>query len=319
MERKTHEEFVKEVKDLVGNEYTVLGKYINSTTKILIRHNKCGNEYLVAPTKFKQGRRCPICVRLNMRRTHKEFVKEVKDLVGNEYTVLSEYTRSKDKVKIRHNCTDCDNYVYEVMANNFLRGDRCPRCGGFAPKTTNIFKREVKELFGEEYSILGEYKTNKEKILMKHNKCNRTFYMTPHSFLVGKHRCPYCISSKGEEFISRYLDSLNIEYQRQYKFDDCKYKRKLSFDFAILDEETNHILLIEYDGKQHFKKVKRLKNDDEYNQREFNLTQIRDKIKTDYCKSHKGIYLLRLNYKMKDEEIMRSIKAFIRRFSNINF
>jgi len=49
--RKTHEEFIQEVYDLVGNEYTVLGKYINATTKILIRHNTCGHEYVVTPAK----------------------------------------------------------------------------------------------------------------------------------------------------------------------------------------------------------------------------------------------------------------------------
>ena len=37
--RKTHEEFVKEVELLVGDEYTVLGQYTNNKNKILMRHN----------------------------------------------------------------------------------------------------------------------------------------------------------------------------------------------------------------------------------------------------------------------------------------
>jgi hypothetical protein len=62
--KKTNEEFLKEVYSLVGDEYTVLGKYINVHTKILMKHNckKCNNhEWLVEPTNFLQGTRCPYC------------------------------------------------------------------------------------------------------------------------------------------------------------------------------------------------------------------------------------------------------------------
>ena len=36
--RKTQEQFLKEIEKLVGNEYSVLGSYINDSTKILIKH-----------------------------------------------------------------------------------------------------------------------------------------------------------------------------------------------------------------------------------------------------------------------------------------
>ena len=36
--RKTQEEFVSEVKELFGDEYIVLGQYINNRTKILVKH-----------------------------------------------------------------------------------------------------------------------------------------------------------------------------------------------------------------------------------------------------------------------------------------
>ena len=59
--KKTNEEFKKEVHDLVENEYTVLGEYINNSTKIKIKHNKCDYEYEVRPRDFLQGYRCPKC------------------------------------------------------------------------------------------------------------------------------------------------------------------------------------------------------------------------------------------------------------------
>ncbi|MDA8212175.1 MAG: hypothetical protein M0021_09900 [Clostridia bacterium] len=58
---KTTEEFMKHVNDTTGGEYTVLGEYINANKKILIKHNRCGNEYMTKPNVFVQGSRCPKC------------------------------------------------------------------------------------------------------------------------------------------------------------------------------------------------------------------------------------------------------------------
>lgn len=57
------EEFKKEVYELEKDNYTVLSNaYTEShSTNILIRHNKCGNEYLVSRSNFRKGRRCPYC------------------------------------------------------------------------------------------------------------------------------------------------------------------------------------------------------------------------------------------------------------------
>ena len=59
--RKTHDEFLQEVYDLVQNEYSVVGEYSGTTAKIKMKHNKCGFEYIVMPSSFLQGNRCPKC------------------------------------------------------------------------------------------------------------------------------------------------------------------------------------------------------------------------------------------------------------------
>lgn len=59
--KKTTDEFKQEVSDLVENEYEVMGEYIDGHNKILIKHNNCQTIYLVAPIKFLEGRRCPVC------------------------------------------------------------------------------------------------------------------------------------------------------------------------------------------------------------------------------------------------------------------
>lgn len=54
----------QEIYDQVGNEYTVLGQYLNpekNSHRIRIQHNKCGRQYLVKPDHFLSGERCPYC------------------------------------------------------------------------------------------------------------------------------------------------------------------------------------------------------------------------------------------------------------------
>lgn len=60
-ERKTNSQFRQEVYDLVGDEYTFLDSYINTYTKIKVKHNRCSNVYEVQPYAFLHGNRCPYC------------------------------------------------------------------------------------------------------------------------------------------------------------------------------------------------------------------------------------------------------------------
>ena len=50
--------------------------------------------------------------------SHEDFVKKVYDLVGDEYTVLSEYTDSRLKVKFRHNVKNCGKQ-FDMRASHF--------------------------------------------------------------------------------------------------------------------------------------------------------------------------------------------------------
>ncbi len=59
--KKTDGHFKQEIYNLVGDEYTVLDNYVDTKTKIRIKHNKCGSIYEVRPYSFLQGYRCPHC------------------------------------------------------------------------------------------------------------------------------------------------------------------------------------------------------------------------------------------------------------------
>lgn len=83
--KKTNEEFIEQVYSLVSDEYTFLESYNGASNKIKCQHNKCGCVWEIRPSAFiVNGHRCPKCAG-NYRRNDKEFIKEVFDLVGNEY------------------------------------------------------------------------------------------------------------------------------------------------------------------------------------------------------------------------------------------
>ena len=235
--KKTTEEFKKEVFNLVGNEYTVLGEYIGTHTKILMKHNKCGFEYEVIPSSFLQGRRCPKCAR-TMKKDTNIFKEDVYKQVGNEYTVLGEYINSYTKILMKHN--KC-GFEYEMRPDNFLQGHRCPKCFGFGrkKKDTNIFKEEVYEQVGNEYTVLGEYIGADDKILMKHNICGFEYEVIANIFLQGC-RCPYCHKNKVKLDLDKdakiFREKLKEKNDKSRKYAD-NYGQRWSFEDICLLEK----------------------------------------------------------------------------------
>ncbi|MBO3398508.1 hypothetical protein JJB71_13265 [Clostridium perfringens] len=202
--KKTHEEFIRELNKVHGEDiYIPLEDYKGANTKIKVKHNQCGHEWNVAPSSLLRGIGCPKCGsrKSNKKRTktHEEFVKEIYNLYGNEYEILGEYINTRSKVLVRHNCKECSFHEWEIAPNNLLIGQGCPKCKGgkirkYLVKTTERFKKEIKDKYGNEYTVLGEYKGAKTKILMKHNckECNyHEWEITPSSLLQGK-GCPVC-------------------------------------------------------------------------------------------------------------------------------
>lgn len=112
--------------------------------------------------------------------------------------------------------------------------------------------------------------------------------------------CGCAIQSSSERYIETILRELQLDFIPQYSFDKCKYKNRLRFDFAIMNNDKP-IYLIEYDGKQHFKPIEWFGGEDG-----FQKTQKRDQIKNEFCKLH-NIPLLRLSYMLSNEEIKQKI------------
>lgn len=203
--------FTKKVQELVGNEYVIQSPYVNSKNHIDFFHKTCGRTSPILPSKFLSGDRCRHCFG-SFRITHEGFLQKVKELVGNEYIVLSNYQSMHKPVKMEH--VACGR-KYSVEPNNFIRSNtRCPECFGSEKKTTDIFKSQLYNLVGEEYEVLGEYLNTDTHIEMKHQPCGSIYPVTPNNFLRGR-RCSLCqgkAPKTTEMFREEVFDLVGDEY-----------------------------------------------------------------------------------------------------------
>lgn len=54
-----HEQFVLYINNKYKGEYEILGQYINSSTKIKVKHVKCGTVFYIRPESLANGHGCP--------------------------------------------------------------------------------------------------------------------------------------------------------------------------------------------------------------------------------------------------------------------
>ena len=169
--KKNTFEYKTQVKNLSNDEYEILEEYVNDHTKLMTKHKLCGYEWKASPTHFIQGKRCPKCAG-NLKKTTQQFFKEVEQLTGKEYSVLSEYEHSHSKVMIRHNCEKCDNYEFPMSPTDFLSGKRCPECKIINQSGERHWKYNpnlTKEERGKRDMFNGELRKWRETIFKRDN------------------------------------------------------------------------------------------------------------------------------------------------------
>jgi len=264
-------EFIKKAKKVHGNKFDYsLVKYEDNKTKVKIIcpvhgiFNQSPNSHITNKSS------CPKCNIINL--TTEEFIETATQIHGNKYDYsLVEYENAHKKVKII-----CKKHgVFEQVAYSHLNKRGCIKCSDEKLLLTNekIIKR-AKEIHGEKYDYSNiDYKSTLEKIEIIcpiHGK----FKQTVQIHLQGS-GCPICKTSHGEQKIRQTLINSNINLKSQKKFNDCKYKNHLPFDFYI----TKFSLCIEFHGIQHFKSCDYFGGEEN-----FKLIKKRDKIKEKYCK-----------------------------------
>jgi len=200
-------------------------------------------------------------------------------------------TKAKNIHKNRYNYS----LVEYVNSNDHLMGHGCPNCKGIIG--TEKFIKMSNKLHNNKYdysNVIYKHSNIKIKIICPNHGI---FEQTPSAHLRG-HGCSKCCCSRGETLISYFLNKKNINFIREKKFDECKDKNKLPFDFYLPD----YNMCIEYDGIQHFESI-------EYwgGEEKLKWTQNHDKIKKLFCKKN-NIELIRIKY---NENIDEKLSLFI--------
>lgn len=210
--------FKEKVNKITNSKYSVIGEYIDTKTKVNIKHNICGFEYLVSPNKFLSGRRCPSCSHPFKIKTSEEFQNEINIITNNEFQLLSEYVGRKEIVSIKH--LNCGN-SFEVKPGNFLKTPTCKIC-------------EQKSSKGEYYinEFLQNYNIDfKRQFRIKDCKDKRSL---PFDFAIFKNnKLVFLIEYNGRQhYNSKSIYSKN--------FEDRKKKDKIKADYC----KNNNINLL---------------------------------------------------------------------------
>lgn len=290
----TKNKFFKQFAGL-NKPYKILGDYIDDNTEIEVYCEDCNITFLAKPRNLlRSGNNCPECKRkansLRGRLTHNEFVNKMKDLYPF-IEVIGNYVDSITPVELYCHKHDC-RFFAKPAKYLYKHGKQCCPMGYPSMISDEEFKRRLDERYNGKIICLEKYKGRFKKHKFKCLEHDYVWDTCPNVLYVGK-GCPKCNISIGEIEIEDYLEKHDFDYVYQMRFDDCRDKRTLPFDFYI----PSLNMCIEYDGEGHY--------DEHFYDGRINKdgtsledTKRRDEIKTKYCEDN-GIKLLRIPYTQK--------------------
>lgn len=221
------------------------------------------------------------------------------DLIGQRFgrLVVTDTAPNKGR-RTQWKCI-CDCGKEYIGLTDSLRSGKLQSCGCLRKESiTENNKKRIKSLLGEHFGKLTviqqaeSYRGHSAWIC--ECECGNIKTVSSVELLRGDTLSCGCLkTSFGENAIDTILKTNNINYVREYSFNDLVSENcvPLRFDFAIFQNDGRLSHLIEYDGEQHFSK----KGDNAIWSDSFEKRQIRDIQKTKYCEE-KGIPLIRIPY-----------------------
>ena len=188
-----------------------------------------------------------------------------------------------------------------------LRSGRVYSCGCYniqINKEKHPYENLLNQKFNKLTVIEDTFKTdnNRHHIWKCYCECGRYCEVSADKLKSGNTQSCGCLQSKGELQIQNLLEELNIPFEKQKTFQDCRFpdtNALAKFDFFV-----NNEYIIEYDGIQHFIATGYTWNTNE------NLikTKEHDEYKNNWCKTH-NIPIIRIPYTKKNitkEDILLS-------------
>lgn len=253
------------------------------------------------------SKRCPHAETLASK--YPELVKEWSPnnpLSANLYTPYSGYRAEWICATPKCGVPGCHKWIIDIRARTNGRG--CSYCCGKKACPHTSLAASFPEMIMKEWDFEKNTRdpntvtrgTDKKYFWKCLNpKCATTSY--PQS--VG-HRtlrnggCPDCSSSIGEKFITKILTSWNILFVQEYRVVETG-QRRYDFKIDLLINGITYGIIIEYDGRQHFKRNCGFSKSLE----KFKYYRMKDIYKHLIAISSKYRYkVLRIDYKNKTKE-----------------
>jgi hypothetical protein len=269
------EDFITNAKEIHGDKYnySLITEYKTARTHVSVICKNHGEFKITPYHHVNRGQGCAKCKSLGLD----EFIKKAKKIHGDKYDYSkSNYTNNKSKIDII--CPTHGKFSQRV-GDHINQGCGCPNCNWDELRMSiTDFVNKANKKHNYKYQYLVEdinFKNNKEKVVIIcpiHGK----FKQKINTHLTGG-GCPICNESKGEKEIRKFLEENKINYKPQHKFNDCKYKNLLPFDFYLPD----YNICIEFNGSQHYEPIKFFGG-----KKIFDEQVIRDEIKIKYCKNN---------------------------------
>lgn len=268
---------------------------------------ECGHNYKISwhgMSKLKTYV-CPDCYNIIAGINRRIPYEKVDNLFKeNNLKIIGKY----ELVNIPVDCVDEKGYKGKVEYDNLKQGKSFSRFSSSNPYTIDNIKNWIKENDLSISIISKEYNNDKEDMEWK-CKCGKHFYKC-WDYVRSKKGlcCDECFNkSKNEETFMKYLKNNNIDFLREYKFEDCVYKKPLPFDFYI----PSLNLCVEIDGEQHYRPTRFNGISDEKSIKNLKLQNKKDKIKDDYCYKN-NINLLRIPYwEFNKDEYKNKINQYL--------
>lgn len=191
----TKEEFIEKAKQIHGDEYDYsLVDYVNSETKVKIRHIKCGHIFEVTPNNHASAKNkcgCPECYGKKAYTTN-EWIEKAKGIHGNKYDYSNvQYINAKTKV-----CIICPEHgEFWQSPRKHISGQGCPKCENGQRLTQEEYIKRVMGTHGDKYDyskiVYVNSLTDVDVICHKHG----AFKVNARRFLNGQ-GCPKCHSEE---------------------------------------------------------------------------------------------------------------------------
>lgn len=224
----------------------------------------------------------------------------VGEMYGNwkvlEYSGKSPYTEGNTGNTYLCEC-QCEWHTKKILYASHLKNGNttfCKKCSNILNIVGNKYgKLKVLKLDTERMGLIKDSPKRERTYYICQCDCGKILSVRQDSILSrgDSTSCGCRSDSKSEAETKRILDNWGVKYFTEYRFEDCKYKNCLPFDFYIPDKK----ICIELDGEDHYKPINRADWSEEEALSRFEDRKQKDKIKTEYCKSHK-IKLVRIPY-----------------------